>query len=61
MVTPNENISAFVRSGRFPSVISNRSSGARYLESPSLISSPFERFAIRDKPRSEILYFSVFE
>ena len=61
MVTPKEKMSALVRSGRFPLVISKSSSGARYLESPSLISSPLERWAIRDSPKSEILYFSVFE
>ena len=61
MVTPNEKISALVRSGRLALLKSNRSSGARYLESPSLISSFLERWEIRDKPKSEILYLSVFE
>lgn len=60
MVTPREKISALVRSGR-SSVLSLRSSGAKYLESPSLISSPALLSAILESPRSAILYLDVLE
>ena len=60
MVTPSEKISALVRSGKL-SVESFSNSGARYLESPSLMSSLGLTSAILERPRSAILYLEVLE
>ncbi len=60
-MAPKEKISAFVRSGSWLSGKSFNNSGAKYRQSPSLISSWFDLCAILDKPRSAILYFFVFE
>lgn len=53
-------MSALVKSGKF-SVLSSNSSGARYRESPSLISSLGLLSAILERPRSAILYLEVLE
>ena len=62
MVAPREKMSAFLRSGIPPnSSTSWRSSGAMYLESPSMISSPLARQLSLERPRSASLYFFVNE